>query len=641
MQSCWFRPTDAEQLESLANRLELLQFASLSQVSRGWREACFVWLGRRAAAPFFTRPTAGALHYIARRMPQLRKIHLDFTRGPAVVDLTAISLNCPHLEHLSLALAAAPRYGSNDSRYRTGTLSAVARGCPLLSRLRLRGRLLGAEVTAVIEALAHLVELDFDARDGEGGVFIMDGLPLMAALVGHCGTLELLALRGITWAEAGEVDLFEGRPPFTNLREVRFCDEHRGPSPSDADLRRLFDTAVNLETLHISTRRLANLQTGLPRLKHLSCHPQYYSEAVHEPLTASMASIMARFPRLERFDMKNYMQLGLQWQSEVDTRVVPTACGAMMKIAKLARCSLTDAELSVLLDGCPQLEVLDISWNGNLTTLARTSGEFERLQHLDISQCFNLESMAFSFPQLEELHAVHCSRLTALPISCPRMRLLDLSKSGRPALFEGLSILTWPLLDVLRLDQWATLTDSQLLTCIDGRYRLQTLGLEGCTLLTDAAIDTIVQNCPRLRELNVYACRQLTADAVGAIGRLRHLVSLRLVADSRLTDAVDQLCQQRPILEPGITRVPHLSLNEALNLRVVDDHNNEICFKLFYGTPLERVTDAFCQRQGIQRNSVRFLFDGNMIRDDQFPFQLEMEDGDTIDCVVEQVNIGE
>ena len=46
--------------------------------------------------------------------------------------------------------------------------------------------------------------------------------------------------------------------------------------------------------------------------------------------------------------------------------------------------------------------------------------------------------------------------------------------------------------------------------------------------------------------------------------------------------------------------------------------------------------NAFCQRQGVNLNAVRFLFDGNRINPSQTPEQLEMEDGDVIDVMVEQ-----
>lgn len=46
---------------------------------------------------------------------------------------------------------------------------------------------------------------------------------------------------------------------------------------------------------------------------------------------------------------------------------------------------------------------------------------------------------------------------------------------------------------------------------------------------------------------------------------------------------------------------------------------------------------AFCQKKHVQTNQVRFLYDGERIRADQTPQSVGMEDGDIIDCVVEQM----
>ena len=53
-------------------------------------------------------------------------------------------------------------------------------------------------------------------------------------------------------------------------------------------------------------------------------------------------------------------------------------------------------------------------------------------------------------------------------------------------------------------------------------------------------------------------------------------------------------------------------------------------------TKFERLMSAFCTRHGIHLASVRFLFDGSRIIGRQTPQELEMEDGDTIDVMVEQ-----
>lgn len=47
--------------------------------------------------------------------------------------------------------------------------------------------------------------------------------------------------------------------------------------------------------------------------------------------------------------------------------------------------------------------------------------------------------------------------------------------------------------------------------------------------------------------------------------------------------------------------------------------------------------DAYCQRQGLAANNVRFLFDGERLHEAQTPKELNMENGDQIDVLVEQV----
>ncbi|CAO3663104.1 unnamed protein product [Umbelopsis vinacea] len=47
--------------------------------------------------------------------------------------------------------------------------------------------------------------------------------------------------------------------------------------------------------------------------------------------------------------------------------------------------------------------------------------------------------------------------------------------------------------------------------------------------------------------------------------------------------------------------------------------------------------DAYCERQGKATSSVRFLYDGIRIQGNNTPNELDMEDGDSIDVMVEQI----
>ena len=57
---------------------------------------------------------------------------------------------------------------------------------------------------------------------------------------------------------------------------------------------------------------------------------------------------------------------------------------------------------------------------------------------------------------------------------------------------------------------------------------------------------------------------------------------------------------------------------EHLNIKVTDN-NNEVFFKIKRSTNLRKLMDAFCERQGKQMSTVRFLFDGTRVRPEDTP----------------------
>jgi len=89
---------------------------------------------------------------------------------------------------------------------------------------------------------------------------------------------------------------------------------------------------------------------------------------------------------------------------------------------------------------------------------------------------------------------------------------------------------------------------------------------------------------------------------------------------------------------------PAATATEQLNLKVKSQDGEEVFFKIKSSTQLKKLMDAYCQRQSviiylIQLNSsnVRFLFDGERLHETQTPKDLNMENGDEIDVVIEQV----
>ncbi|CAI4217685.1 unnamed protein product [Parascedosporium putredinis] len=78
------------------------------------------------------------------------------------------------------------------------------------------------------------------------------------------------------------------------------------------------------------------------------------------------------------------------------------------------------------------------------------------------------------------------------------------------------------------------------------------------------------------------------------------------------------------------------SVSEHLNIKVTDN-NNEVFFKIKRSTKLEKLMSAFCDRQGKNMASVRFLFEGQRVQPTDTPDTLEMQDGDTLEVHQEQV----
>ncbi|CAH1777088.1 unnamed protein product [Owenia fusiformis] len=70
---------------------------------------------------------------------------------------------------------------------------------------------------------------------------------------------------------------------------------------------------------------------------------------------------------------------------------------------------------------------------------------------------------------------------------------------------------------------------------------------------------------------------------------------------------------------------------EYIDLKVVGADNSEVHFKIKKSTQLKKLKQAYADRQGVSLNSLRFLFDGKRMNDNQSPNQLEMEEGDVIE----------
>lgn len=63
---------------------------------------------------------------------------------------------------------------------------------------------------------------------------------------------------------------------------------------------------------------------------------------------------------------------------------------------------------------------------------------------------------------------------------------------------------------------------------------------------------------------------------------------------------------------------PDAEAVEHLNIKVTDN-NNEVFFKIKKSTKLEKLMNAFCDRQGKAFNTVRFVFEGQRVQPTDTP----------------------
>jgi len=77
--------------------------------------------------------------------------------------------------------------------------------------------------------------------------------------------------------------------------------------------------------------------------------------------------------------------------------------------------------------------------------------------------------------------------------------------------------------------------------------------------------------------------------------------------------------------------------SEYIKLKVVGQDSNEVHFRVKFGTTMGKLKKSYAERTGVNVNTLRFLFDGRRINDEDTPKSLEMEEDDVIEVYQEQV----
>lgn len=75
---------------------------------------------------------------------------------------------------------------------------------------------------------------------------------------------------------------------------------------------------------------------------------------------------------------------------------------------------------------------------------------------------------------------------------------------------------------------------------------------------------------------------------------------------------------------------------DFIKLKVVSQDNSEVHFKVKMSTQMGKLKKSYSDRQGVPLQSLRFLYDGRRLNDDETPRKLDMEDNDVIEVYQEQ-----
>jgi len=84
--------------------------------------------------------------------------------------------------------------------------------------------------------------------------------------------------------------------------------------------------------------------------------------------------------------------------------------------------------------------------------------------------------------------------------------------------------------------------------------------------------------------------------------------------------------------------VPVKAEKRLLSLQIMDSDGYVVDFRVSGTTRMGAVLKAYCAKMSLDIHAMRFIFDGDVIRDHNITVsQLELEDGDAIDCYPEQI----
>ena len=336
------------------------------------------------------------------------------------------------------------------------------------------------------------------------------------------------------------------------------------------------------------TSVLPRFYTGLRKLRIADLHRATASQSrfpdEDDPFSAvdeALAHVTLRCTQLRQ------LEVFCHGMSNVSLTIVASNCRNLQKLTCGSGGLISDVGLAALAQGCKQLEHLEIL---GLPGYSRSRGFTHEGVMAVARSCRLLKTL-----ELPASRTLEDPALLALSQYCPLLRSLS---------FHGSDI-----------------TDAAVAALVHGCPQLEVVELPYARI-TDASASALAQGCPNLKTLDLL---QTDVTAAGVLTLAKHAKQkLTIRTDCMDGAAARALAEEYPV-----------EVSAQIKLTVVSQDGNEIYFQIKETTPLQKLMHAYCNRQGIAPNKIRFLFDGNCINETETPQQLEMVDGDIIDVMVE------
>ncbi|CAL5991500.1 Sentrin [Hexamita inflata] len=83
--------------------------------------------------------------------------------------------------------------------------------------------------------------------------------------------------------------------------------------------------------------------------------------------------------------------------------------------------------------------------------------------------------------------------------------------------------------------------------------------------------------------------------------------------------------------------VKMVDTEEKITIKVSDDHDNGMQFRVKPTTQLKKIFDHFAAKQSVSRTDLRFYHNGVKLQDTDTPKDVNLQEGDTIEVLRQQI----